>query len=109
MILPNEKVRKTRDYMVVKEAFKEEPEGTLECLKERLTAHAQIINLYETEAKKFLTNKIQKEQCMLGIDETMKSGKMISKWIRKLKKDYPEYDFSTYSDLIKLVESENLL
>jgi hypothetical protein len=46
---------------------------------------------------------------MDGVDETLKTGKMITRWINKLKKDFPEYDFSVYPDLLNVVSKmENI-
>ena len=105
MVKPNEAIRRSKDYIEIKEAFKNDPEGTLLCLKERLTGHAMLIDIYQKELKKLLTKKSQKEECLLGVEETLKSGKMIAKWIKRLEKDYAEYDFSSYSELIEIAEN----
>lgn len=108
MTKPNEDLRRAKDYIEVKKIFQEDPAGTMECLKERLTGHAQIINLYEKETKKLSINQEQKKICLMGIEETIKSGKMIIKWIGRLKKDFPDYDFSQYTELMKILERKDL-
>lgn len=104
-----ENLRRTKDYMVVKEAFKEDAKGTINCLKERLTGLGELINIYEGEMKRFTFNSDKKDMVIEGIKETLKIGKMITKWINKLKKDFPEYDFSVYPDLLDVVSKmENI-
>lgn len=104
-----EDLRRTKDYMVVREAFKEDPDGTINCLIGRLTGLGQLINIYESEMNRISFNKEKKDILMEGVDETLKAGKMITKWVNKLKKDFPEYDFSVYPDLLNVVSKmENI-
>ncbi len=104
-----ETLRRTKDYIVVREAFKEDCAGTINCLIERLTGLGQLINIYESEMNRISFNKEKQEILMEGVDETLKAGKMITKWINKLKKDFPEYDFSVYPDLLNVVSKmENI-
>ena len=100
----DEELRRTKDYNIVKKYFKEEPEKTLLCIKERLIAHGQLINMFGKEADKKKIKKEQKENWMDGIDEITKSGQMITTWVSKLRKDFSGYDFSGYEDLIKIAE-----
>ena len=100
----NEELRRTKDYILVKKYFEEDPEKTLTCIKERLIAHGHLINMYGKEAKKTIIKKEIKENWVDGIEEITKSGKMIAKWVLRLRKDFPEFDFSAYEDLVKIAE-----
>jgi len=100
----DEELRRTKDYNVVKKYFKEDPEKTLLCIKERLIAHGQLINMFGKEAGKKMIKKEQKENWLDGINEITKSGKMIARWVSKLKEDFSEFDFSGYEDLLKIAE-----
>ncbi|OQA20274.1 MAG: hypothetical protein BWY64_00277 [bacterium ADurb.Bin363] len=98
-----ETLRNTKDYKVVKEYFETDSEGTINCLKERLIAHGELINIYQGELEKIKEGKAKKDILRGGIKETLRSGKMITKWINTLRKDFPEYDFSIYPELMDVV------